>query len=355
MGKLKKFLKDSAGLLITAGIFGGGYCYLSRPDGVPLKAEADGVLTAEEQERAEGYFVGNIHDANMDDLKAFINDFDVFTAREFQESGLEPSRIDEDLHISPMQGLAKTICKRGSGCYGGIRSTIYIRPELNGLNDELYVLEIIEHELGHTHDFFMTFSNYLSELPSQSNEMYSMLKMYSFNKAIGAEYALRTFNPEISTWKDNCSSGEGTERYILGRIGFLVQANKAEGNLEQALYNVLNESRWSLDSDSEDTIEKYKSLSWAYFEEYEKLLQQPLFIDGLEKHMSHNEAEEFISYLKVWVGYEKDQLMFNGELTFKAAYDIFKENTELFLQRYNNPILINKLTEKLWELQVFGS
>lgn len=354
MGKLKKFLKETAGLFIIAGITGAGYCYLSRPDGIPLKAEADGILTAEEQERAEGYFVGNIRDANMNDLKAFINDFDVFTAKEFEESGLEANMIDEDLHISPLQGLANIICKRGSACYAGIRSTIYIRQKFNRLNDELNLLEIIEHEIGHTHNFFMTFSDYLDELPSQSNEMYSMLKMYSFNKAIGAEYVLQTFDPEISTWKKNCISSEGTERYILGRIGFLVQANKAKGNLEQALYNVFNESRWSLGSDSEDTIGKYGSLSLAYFGEYEKLLQQPLFIDGLEKHMSHNEAQEFISYLQVWAGYEKYQLL-KGERTLKAAYDIFKENAEFFLQHSNNPLLVDKLTEKLWELQTFGS
>lgn len=279
-----------AGTVLAAGIISVALYFEKQPDGVPVKAEADGIVAQAEESEITGYFSNGRGNEYNNTISGLVNDFDVFLAREFGGG----SRIDEDLHIKiESDEEVADDCDMStwySGCYRDINSTIYLEP---GSPERLF--GGIEHEIGHSLRSMPGVS--LKELPSQANELYAYFRLYSFNRMIGMHYAKDSKPASREYIFAECKPDKKMVPYMLGAIGFLVQANKAEGDLELALHNVLTAAESQLEKDTKDAISGYDNMCKAYIGEYERLLQQPGLIANMEKHMQKEEAEAFINLL----------------------------------------------------------
>lgn len=354
MGKIREWLKknksDLYAYLSIAATLGGGfglYYYFTKPEGVQLWAEADGKLTAEERIQFD-----NIHGKVVNEynpvIRSFVNDFDVFIAKEFEAKGLPSNRFDEDMHIVIVEhNRIGSVCPEDAGgCLKKMKDTIYMEnygPE--------GIMACIWHEAGHS---FRNSSDspYLRELFSESNEIYSKMKMYCFDRELGIEHINETLKPNI--W--GCEPDEKELPYVLGEIGFFVQANKAKGDLERALYNILNDRQtngtWEgikafftgdegcLECDTQNAVRQYPDLCSAYYGEYRKLIEQPYFIEGFQRHMSMADAQELMEYLRLMLDYgEANNRIFytNNYLSWEEISNELKERA--LSSHITNPML----------------
>lgn len=359
MGRLKKFLKDSAGLLITAGIIGGGYCYLSRPEGVQLKAEADGFLTAKEKKETLEIFNSNESVESYNPaLKSFVNDFDVFIANENKARGFPTNRFDEDIHvlITDNDKINSACGEWGAGCWNHINNTMYL-----DYSDSFWITHAIWHEAGHNLRYHY---EPVKELFSQSNELYSKMKAYCFDQEIGINF----LNATLTAPANYCKPNERHLPYALGNIGFLAQANKAEGDLERALHNILNDRQTDgildsieafftgaegcLECDMQNAARRYPDLCSAYYNEYRKLVDLPHFIEGFQRHMSRDDAQELMEYLRLRLDFSIAYNTATGDNNNISLDEIFSgigERAEAFvttssaLRNYVNKHILEEL------------
>lgn len=364
MSRFKEFVKKwgpvcffAAGSLAIAGIT----YYVTRPEGVQLRAEADGVLTKEEEKQMLDFLDSyDGIESYSPVLKSFVNDFDVFAAREFEARGLPSNRFDKDIHILIADNnKIDSVCGEwAGGCWSKTNSTIYLRND----SDPFWTATTINHEIGHSLRTTVD-SPELDELSSQSNELYTKIKMYCFNKEIGTEYINSTL--EVSHSRD---FKERSLPYILGNIGFLVQANKTKGDLERALYNILNDrqddsiiqglvsfftgSEGCLECDTQNAVRQYPSLSNAYYSEYRKLIEQPHFVEGLLRHRGMAETHEMIEYLRLRLDFSKAYsaaIAEDNNISLNEIFRGFRERANAFIQYTNKPSLEKSVHENIIE------
>lgn len=285
------------------------------PEGDYVKAEADGIITPEEEKTISEYLKngeprvytsradildeiakGPVTEKYDNTIRELVNEYNEFLASEIKWNR---NPIGDNLHIyisSHDETVNKcNIDKWYGGCYRSWNSTIYL-PILSPI--ELF--EGIEHEIGHSLRSMPYNNNYLMELPSQANEFYAFFRLYNLNKEIGKYYAANNKPTAMEYVKKECNIEEKALPYMLGAIGFLVQANKAEGNLELAMRNVILAPESQLEKDTKDAISEYENICKAYIGEYEQLLQQPGLLSGFEQHMNEDEAKEFLKLLSAW-------------------------------------------------------
>lgn len=317
MGKIKELMKkhksDLCAYLTIAATLGGSfglYYYFTKPEGTQLWVEADGKLTAEERiqfDKIQGWVVNEYNPV----IRSFVNDFDVFVAKEFETKGLPSNRFDEDMHIVIVEhNKIGSVCPEDSAaCLKRIKDTMYMQNY-----GPKGIMSCIWHETGHS---FRENSDspYLRELFAESNELYSKMKMYCFDRELGIEFINESL--ELNAW--SCEPDKEDLPYVFGGIGFLVQANKTKGDLERAIYNILNDRQtngtWDgikafftgaegcLECNTQNAIRQYPDLCSAYYGEYRKLIGQPHFIEGFQKHMSQTDAQELMEYLGLMLDY----------------------------------------------------
>ncbi|MFA5887828.1 MAG: hypothetical protein WC852_03910 [Candidatus Nanoarchaeia archaeon] len=328
MGKIRTwFNKYEKGILAGLAIGGitvsiGGMsiiCYNSYkeylktvPEGAAVKTKADGVITKEEESEIASYLTygkpqvfnsledviktinaGPITKEYDNTISGLVNDFNVFLVNQFKWKN---NKIGDRLHIviSNNKNIEKScnINPWYGGCYKGTNSTIYLKE-----CSPVGMLEGIEHEIGHSLRNMPRDNNYLKELPSQANEFYAYFRLNSLNRTIGTYYAKNNSPTAMEYVSTECKPDSRAVPYMLGALGFLVQANKAEGDLELAMQNVLNAGISQLEKDTKDSVSKYGNMCLAYKGEYENLLKQPEFAAGMETNMSKEEAQAFINLL----------------------------------------------------------
>lgn len=264
------------------------------PDGVPVKAEADGVVTQEEESTIKDYFLNGKGNEYNSAISGIVNDYNQFLVKGL---GWGRNPINDDLHIY-ISSHEETIDKCDidswyGGCYRNENSTMYLQE-----SSPIELFEGIQHEAGHSLRSMPHDNNYLKELPSQANEFYAFFRLYSLNREIGRYYAANNTPTAREHIKSGCKVEEKAIPYLLGAIGFLVQANKAEGDLELAMKNVLNSPESMLEKDTREAVSDYGgNMCDAYFEEYEMLLNKEGFFNSIAENATKEEAEYFISLL----------------------------------------------------------
>ena len=325
MGKIRTYLNNNLKGILT-GLAIGGFavsisglaiiCYNSYkeylktvPEGAAVKAKADGVITPEEESSITGYLTygkpqvfnsleetinaGPITKEYDNTISGLVNDYNAFLVNQLKWKN---NLISDRLHIviSNNKDIEKScnINPWYGGCYKGTNSTIYLKE-----CSPVGMLEGIEHEIGHSLRNMPRDNNYLKELPSQANEFYAYFRLNSLNRTIGTYYVEHNNPPAMKFVSKECKPDSRAVPYMLGAIGFLVQANKAKGDLELALQNVFNADISQLEKDTKEAVSKYGNMCLAYSGEYESLLKQPEFAAGMERHMSKEEAQAFINLL----------------------------------------------------------
>lgn len=301
---MKNWLKKTGAALSLAGALSG--CDMLYPEGIPAKQDADGVVTQKEENE-----MGNILSSQepVNDAAPFLplfNDFNVFMGRELAAQGLDERRFDDELHVYMVRDEAEMAEKYHFGnlnwvppaFHGDSNSTLYIlKNEFMPLN----FMMTLTHEAGHD------FRSSAYEFPSKAHEMYFALKAYGLNRKIGSVFAGNAVvmpYPDDSELSIRCVPvNEYLEKdfhkyYFFGDLGFLVQANLENGNLEKAFNNILTRPILYLEETTKNVAMQHENICDASLSEFNKLLGQPGFRQGLLRHVSEKEAMEMINYLR---------------------------------------------------------
>lgn len=332
------------GGLLSALVAGGGYFFCA-PRGEQIKQNADGVITSEERESILGSIARPLT-AYTKPLAGLLNDFEEFKAREFEAKGIPAHRFDDDLHVDFSDSGARFWCgNRAGACFNWKNDTVFVPENMHNFIEGLYGLE---HEIGHanrTTFLGIPIGKTVStmEVESTANAMYSALRMYSLDKIVGAEYAVS------AAWFYNCNApSEEAFPYILGHIGFLVQANKAGGDLEKAMHRLLTEDEAVLAQDTSQVVSKYNNYCSAFFGQYDKLLRQDTFFRDIEKHVGYEDATEFVHFLWLALIHEQNRMeMASGTLNKSGAYHKFNSLASPFLDTCKNNVFFRHVSNWL--------
>lgn len=257
---LKKLLIASG----TIGLFAS--CELVQPEGVRVKAEADGIISQGE----EGRIMEAIHSKKdirnlTPEAQGLINDANIFFKNEFERQGLEYAAMGDDLHLyitKDVEELSQEYKEHNlsdapialAGFFSGANSTIYIMPK--GI---IGFYRTFQHELGH----YMRYG--CREFSSMANASYSVLKLIALNKAVGKESELLSMCllSELG-WEDRYDGIE--PYYALGCVAFVSEANRHDGNLEKALDHIMNAPEQHIERNAIEFASGYDSLRHAYAE-----------------------------------------------------------------------------------------
>lgn len=265
-------------------------CEFVAPEGVPVRMEADGIIDAREEarldERLENFEKLSIID---DEFKNFINDIDVFFRNEFERQGLKYGSFIDNLHLYITQDsdeLAEEYREHNlmgmpdglDGFYSDNNDTVYItKASLTGITI------IFQHEIGHG------MRDGAEEMASMAMEKYSKLKIYALNNEISKPFVRLMGSSPNNTAQTN-------NKYTLGSIGFAVQSNKHNGNLEEAVVHIMEAPYFFLEKDIAEEIEKRGGLTEAYKSNMKELIHK----DGFRKSF-HNLSDEDFEYLKEYL------------------------------------------------------
>lgn len=302
---IKSWLKKSAMALSLAGAISG--CDMLSPEGVPAKQDADGVLSAEEQQQAEQALSSKAKVNDFLPFRPLVNDFNVFMGNEMASQGLNERRFDDELHVYMVRDEDEMAEKYSFGnrpwvppaFHGDMNSTLYLMKD--NVLPANFVMSFT-HEAGHH------FRSSAYEFPSKAHETYFALKAYGFNRRIGSLFAnysaVVPYPLESDPIKrclpiDDYFPGDFHKYYALGDLGFLVQANLENGNLEKAFNNILTRPILYLERTTVDAARQYSDVCQAGLGELNKLLEKPGFMQGILRYMSRNEADEFVDYLRI--------------------------------------------------------
>ena len=339
---IKSWLKKTGAALSLAGALSG--CDMLFPEGVAVKQEADGVLSAEEQQITEHALSSKEKVNDFLPFRPLVNDFNVFMGNELASQGLDRRRFDDDMHVYMVRDEAEMIEKRR------FVNREWVPPAFHSdSNATLYILQnnelpadfamTVTHEAGHH------FRASAYEFPSKAHEMYFAFRAYGFNRRIGslfAGFSVVTPYPMVSNPIQRCLPIDeyfvehGHKYYVLGDLGFLVQANLEDGNLEKAFNNILTRPKLYLEKTTVDAARQYSDVCRAGLGEFNKLLEKPGFMQGILRNMSRNEADEFVNYMRLNALNITYSMMESESLPINSAdKDNFVQSMEMFLD--SNP------------------
>lgn len=299
---LKSWLKKAAVILPLA--FSAGCDYFA-PNGMPVKQDADGVLTAEEERGAKEALETKSYINDFASFRPLANDFNVYADNNFRQQGLLSVRFSDDLHISFVDNTAD-YCDTNNpwvspACSKSFNSTLYFKRDNF---KQLYFLRTFHHEIGHQ----MRADGY--EFSSEANKAYFLLNIYGFNKIIGSAFADLAFSPPSAIENSDgtytyCQpvneymAGDFRKYYGYGDLGFLIMANSLDGNLEKAVDKIMRAPRLYLEHLLDNAAAAYGNMCEAMVGEYGKLLQNQNFQAKLKERMSNEEMLEYIAYLRL--------------------------------------------------------
>lgn len=323
---LKKSLKKLGIALATVGAFSlGSGCEFFTPEGVLVKAKADGVISQEEEQaiidimgrqelagdecdKAYNIFLfssGAIPEDTQKKcfitdfegpMQGLVNDSDIFFAREFSGRGFSYHEIEGGQHIyltKDKEELKKkhreTTLNDMPSWTGGFNvmqnSTIYL-PKTYGFG-QFY--RIFEHEIGHS----MRHGAY--EYASMANEIYSDLKLYALNRNLGARNVGQGLC-DLPREKAGSFSEGFTQYYDLGCLNFFVQANLHDGSLEAAHNHIMNAPGLHLEEKLVSIANQYEDMREAFKDQLEQLVQKPGFRESFSR-LGDEEFAELSDYL----------------------------------------------------------
>lgn len=302
---IKSWLKKTGAALSLAGALSG--CEMLSPEGVAVKQDADGVITQEEENEMGNLLMSHDYANDFTPYIGFVNDFNVFMGNEMALQGLDRRRFDDELHVYMVRDEAEMREKYRFGnrnwvppaFHGDTNSTLYIMQ--NEYLPQGLIMAFI-HESGHH------FRSSAYEFPSEAHEMYFAIKAYSLNRKIGSVFASYAVSipavneAQLSKWcvpVEEYFARDYHKYYLFGDLGFLVQANLENGNIERAFNNILTRPILYLEETTMNMARQYDTLCDASLSELNKLLDKPEFLQGLLRNVNEKEADELINYLRV--------------------------------------------------------
>lgn len=340
MGKFTKWARRHWEAVIPISLAAGVYFAVIHPKGESVKQEADGVLSAEEGHDVVYSFLSKDRlNSFTPELNGFVNDFDVFAEQEFLANGLDSYRFSSRLSISWESFWGKIMPASRTG-YSPSQSTIFV---INSNKPPLEFIATFQHEAGHAKGGLLGAGEY----PSTAYDFYSLLRMYSFNRDIGSLYIDRNFShimSQVGGW-----GKEERSPYAYGVLNFLIQANKEEGNLEKAVAGILDSYPWNdYSKEVEKAVSAYGGAYETFYNEFSALIHQQGFRQGLERHLSAAQAEEYIDFLRIKA---------LGALGFDAEYETNSDKVITgFIEKYkDNPDFNPYFMEKALGLNRFSS
>ncbi|MDD4877902.1 MAG: hypothetical protein PHO02_02605 [Candidatus Nanoarchaeia archaeon] len=339
---IKSWLKKTGMAVSLAGALTG--CEMLSPEGVAVKQDADGVITQEEENEIGKHLMSKDYANDFTPYIGFVNDFNVFMGGEMRHQGLDERRFDEDMHVYMARDEEEMAEKYAFGNKPGVP------PAFHGdTNSTLYILQNMFMPAGlimtFTHEAGHHFRSSAYEFPSKAHEMYFALRMYGLNKKIGSVFAGKAV-PIPYTNGLNLSARcvpvneyfpeDYKKYYFLGDLGFIVQANLENGNLERAFNNILTRPILYLEESTMNAARQYDNICEASLSEFNKLLDKPGFLQGLLRNVSEKEASELIGYLRfVSTDLNYYFLQESGMPVSSGKMDDFINQTESF---YNSGI-----------------
>ncbi|MFA5887141.1 MAG: hypothetical protein WC852_00310 [Candidatus Nanoarchaeia archaeon] len=352
---IKSWLKKTGMAVSLAGALTG--CDMLSPEGEQVIQDADGVLTAEEQANAEQALSPDYYANDFIPFKPLVNDFNVFMGNELVSQGLNERRFDDELHVYMVNDEAEM---REKYTYG---NRPWVPPAFHGdTNSTLYILKNsyipADFIMAFTHESGHHFRSSAYEFPSKAYEMYFAFRAYGFNRRIGSLFADYASPVPMSTSGDESRrclpvdeyfAGDYHKYYSFGDLGFLIQANLENGNLEKAFNNILTRPILYLEQTTVDAARQYGNMCEVGLGEFRKLLEKPGFRQGLLRHMSPEEANEFTDYLlinanDIMSAVKSNEGMYPNILERQEML----RNEEQFLDSYpNNPFFRGNVTEMI--------
>ncbi|MDI6737831.1 MAG: hypothetical protein QME12_04935 [Nanoarchaeota archaeon] len=352
---LKSRAKKTAAALSLAGALTG--CDMLFPEGVAVKQNADGVITQEEENETGALLMSRDYANDFTPYIGFVNDFNVFMGEELASQGLDRRRFDDDMHVYMVRDEEEMAEKYAFG------NVNWAPPAFHGdMNSTLYILQnkyfpsglimIFTHESGHH------FRSSAYEFPSKAHEMYFALRMYGLNRKIGSVFAGYAVSVPKAGGNDlsvmcvpisEYFNGDYHKYYFLGDLGFMVQANLENGNLERAFNNILTAPILYLEETTKNVAMQYDTICDASLSEFKKMLEKPGFLQGLLRNVNEKEASELINYLRfVSTDLTYNMLQQSGRPVSSARMDEFIHQTEMFYNSgIENALFRNQITSVL--------
>ncbi len=351
--------KTLAGIVGALSLAAG--CDYYTPEGMQVKQDADGVLTAEEEKNIETALEteGYVNDALP--YLPFANDFNVYADSMFRAEGLPSVRFSDDLHIYFPDNFAEEYT--GNKPEMPVAFSKYSNSTLYFTRDHFLPLNYLvtfHHEAGHQ------LRTSPDEFPSEANKAYFVFNVYGFNKRIGSAFADFAFNnprPLLNpndTAKQWCQpvneylAGDFNKYYGYGDLLFLVMANRFDGNLEKALDKVMRAPRLWLEQAVRDTSSSYTNMCDAMIGEFTKLMQNQGFQERLEQSMLRKEMLELVSYMQFTANKSiGDYLSLDGLMPRAEWRERTISEGEAFLSRFgNNPYFRHKAVDRISEAYI---
>jgi len=264
------FNKALLGLAGIAGLCSG--CEYLEPEGIRIKAEADGVISEEEESELVSIIDNKekIDELNKP-IQNFVNDYEEFIINDFSRQGIHHGSFDDNLHHFMVKDYDELKAKYERGGFAkkpGDMSAYHSSP-----NNTVYMvkgdylfqfLTIFEHEVGHSKRLQSR------EFMSMANEDYAAFKLYALNKKIGAHYLENSliFFPDR---KIDLALGD-REYYTIGAMAFILEANRYDGNLEKAMERIQTTPTLHLEKEVYAMAARYESMREAYFAEGNEMI-----------------------------------------------------------------------------------
>ncbi|MBU4241711.1 MAG: hypothetical protein KKA65_02865 [Nanoarchaeota archaeon] len=344
--------------MLGAGTMNSG-CELLQPEGQLVKCEADGVISEQEEQdiiriaSREHKTLAKIQGQEVEaflpvgvtkfegPIQMLINDTDIFFTQEFEKRGLYRSGISDDLHIyipkddEEFKAKYKTThanlsdpSEFVSAFYSGANNTIYI-PKGRRFNT---FFNTMHHEIGHS----MRISD--EEFPSMANESYVTLKLYLMSKKLGSNI-LQDINQYFPREKLGDFKNGYLHNYQLGALGFLIKANENNGDLEKAVYDILNVPKLNFEKVVRDKIENgYPDMRAAYMDQLDKLLDKPGFKDSF-RDLPERDFLELTDYIKASI------YSFTTTMDYIDKISNFYKMSAEELKKFDNPEILEKAIE----------
>lgn len=304
---IKSWLKKTGMAISLATALTG--CDMLSPEGVAVKQNADGVLTQEEAAEAESALGVNGKVKDFVPFLNFVNEADVFRVNELEKQGLPGHRFSDDLHVYMVKDEAEMKEKYEFG------NRPWVPPAFHGdTNSTLYIISDYymppEFMLSFLHEAGHDIRNDAYEFPSEANRNYFAFRAYAMNRRIGsvfADYAFRNPMPKMKGEDvgkycqpvDEYLSGDFHRYYGYADLEFLIQANLANGNLEKAFDKIMRSPMLYLEASTKSVAENYPDMCSAMLGEFETLIEQPAFRQELLQHVSRDEADAYVAFLRL--------------------------------------------------------
>lgn len=322
-----------SGILLAYGLQG---CIME-PEGVQVKKEADGVLTAVEKEKVFNFLSSDekLNDFS-ENMRDYLNDYNVFLDNEARDSGINGVRFKDDLHLylgddeylnSIYSGQREST---PSAFYKRRNSTIYMHTA--AFTPSLFI-PTFYHEFGHS------LRDNVVEFTSMANETYSLLKGIAFDNQIGSIFIADSLS-SLSSCRNYADRRytEG-EDYEIAYLSFLVNATKSNGHLEKALETTRISPFLYLMGTGLNSWQRHGNLCDARFMEFQALLNTSEFNNFLNDYLDDTGVSELKSYLSL-ANLEKKQRQKarNGLISSAEHLDSVISAAEDFLSAgYPNP------------------